>query len=1637
MRKVLALILTIAMLFTLSIGVMWAIADYDDDEIIHVTIGNITVLVEDGEEVTNPGDSGEVARESDDENEELVNDSELIETEWEWSLPLLEIDVEPPRYDRYISRPQRPTLTREFATEMRDRLNEEIAQAEIMPRKMTRMAQLEINNLEIYNLEITERSEFDETIFDETIDVENQIRASFYTIWMCPFDSSNIAFDEYGYQIAPYLLRNQVVFNQATGEYMWNNFVIDIEDMRYFRELSTLFERRKLVQTSNNAAAYAGLARFSAFESTIVGERPIIDIFPDPRLAQEVANFLNKTINCPVTQGRLRDVSWLSIRGGTPQIQSLEGIQYLNLSSLDLVDQNISDLEPLMGPLSELNLWWLTLDHNQISDLSPLSQLNLSGLAGIDLNHNQISDLSPLAQIHFPNLFDLHLNHNQISDLTPLINMTTLMTLSLNNNLISDPSPLSSLFGPEWSWTGLMWVNLRYNQISNLRLSMLHSGVWIDASNQIFTQPQPFTNPLSVVTKRVTDQNSWRTVEMFPITPGGVLDAQGTEITWSWSDVYRAPEYVSYGWSQGIVFEGWGQPPRNIGHFSGTVTVPISDRPMPLGIIGDLFPDQRLAQSVVTMLNGVRAGGRNGWTLGCSVAQSQLNAIPELSIVGGHPRISDLRGIQHLQGLISFTATGQNINNITPLRSLTNLASLNLSNNRIRNIVHFNDLQLSSGLEILNLSNNEIVNLTGVHNLTYLTSLTLNNNQISDLTPMRSMRGPDLQVLNLSHNEIVSLWGIENLTNLTSLTLNNNRINSLEEPTLYTPSSLRNMSGLQTLNLNNNDITNLSGLGNMTNLRTLLLRDNQINNITTLNRAVSLNRLDLSNNRISNLTQLSTLVGLSTLNLSDNQISDIRPLRSLNRLWRLDIWDNYIECIEPLSGMAELRGLYLGYNKISDVSPLRGMFYLQDSSLINNRIGDVSPLSHLTHSGNLWYINVSNQEVILDSVEWEYSIMVRNIIRKECGMLVAPSFISDNGEADSRFDHIVWSGNDLTRNVVAYSWDDHILNVGYDWRPIGTFSGTVTVEIANMVSFPTTTLRPAVDLFVRHDRGLAPQNAESYRDPNANGLRWHSLSNGSQLVIGMDHASNNPAGAHRETFMRFDVTAEQVQAIRNVSGDDRIMFNLFIIETIGTAVQRHIDLHLLPADRAGFVTPTYPSRATPRQPGVLMTAYDAFRAGITARENFRYNVVQPDAQSDRIYNPSQISPMTVDEFVSFDLTDALQRYFNENPNARSFAFVLSNLRGNGLMIVAANSHRNYEYRRPHILIPESAAPPASISTVAPVVDLFVRNDTGISARSRDEISRGGNGVVPQPENHELVIGQNHLVTNQVGAYRETFMRFNLSAAEIAGILNASGIGNNRAVLNLFVTAPPSPIAFGTAQERAINVRVVSDSAIRRGMTYLNAFDAGITSREHFRTSPNVVSEHIFLNGSGEAYTRLNRFFEIDLTAVLQRHFQDHPAGTRGSFGIVLYNLDGNALIVAASTRQDEEFEYRMPTLTVPVGEREGSAGISDVELNTTAGSRYTILVSGSNVVNGNREVTINYNPEFLRVDDSWARTYGRRLNYGLGARTDVDVIEFDSVNGLIRFRFNDDIANGRSLSGVPIIVRFVGIKEGATTVELR
>ncbi|HOR43152.1 MAG TPA: leucine-rich repeat domain-containing protein, partial [Atribacterota bacterium] len=140
---------------------------------------------------------------------------------------------------------------------------------------------------------------------------------------------------------------------------------------------------------------------------------------------------------------------------GWRSIISIEGAQYLiNLQYLYLYYNQISDLSPLAGLT---NLKALYLDNNQISDLSPLA--GLTNLQDLRLPYNQISDISPLAGL--TNLWRLCLDYNQISDISPLTGLTNLQVLYLYWNLISDISSLAGL-------TNLQWLYLSSNQISDL-----------------------------------------------------------------------------------------------------------------------------------------------------------------------------------------------------------------------------------------------------------------------------------------------------------------------------------------------------------------------------------------------------------------------------------------------------------------------------------------------------------------------------------------------------------------------------------------------------------------------------------------------------------------------------------------------------------------------------------------------------------------------------------------------------------------------------------------------------------------------------------------------------------------------------------------------------------------------------------------------------------------------------------------------------------------------------------------------------------------------------------------------------------------------------------------------------------------
>ena len=91
------------------------------------------------------------------------------------------------------------------------------------------------------------------------------------------------------------------------------------------------------------------------------------------------------------------------------------------------------------------------------------------------------------------------------------------------------------------------------------------------------------------------------------------------------------------------------------------------------------------------------------------------------------------------QKLLSLTGLGfinDQISDIKPLESLTNLIYLDLSNNRISDI---KPLQSLINLTELSLSDNSISDIKPLQSLTSLTYLNLYNNRISDIKPLESL----------------------------------------------------------------------------------------------------------------------------------------------------------------------------------------------------------------------------------------------------------------------------------------------------------------------------------------------------------------------------------------------------------------------------------------------------------------------------------------------------------------------------------------------------------------------------------------------------------------------------------------------------------------------------------------------------------------------------------------------------------------------------------------------------------------------------------------------------------------------------------------------------------------------------------
>lgn len=326
---------------------------------------------------------------------------------------------------------------------------------------------------------------------------------------------------------------------------------------------------------------------------------------------------------------------------------------------------------------------------------------------------------------------------------------------------------------------------------------------------------------------------------------------------------------------------------------------------------------------------------------------SDVSVITSLNLSGRN--ISNINGIQYLTNLTNLTLDSNPLKDVSPLRSLTKLNYISLSN-----------IDALSGISPLG-------------NLTNLKYLYINNTRtLSDISPLKNLR--NLSELSLRDNDISDINVLSNLTNLVTLVLSRNRKLSNITPLsnlsklvnlhldgihITNVSALIKLVNLELLNLNNDlwdsttRISDISPLSGLLNLKSLQLSYNNITDITPVANMHNLNWLELRSNRITDISPVKSLTSLEFLFLGSNRISDVNALRLLNKLSTLDLSSNNLRDINALRTLNNLSYLYLGSNSLRDITIIKDLTKLNTLILDDNKITSIDPLSYCTNLTNL------------------------------------------------------------------------------------------------------------------------------------------------------------------------------------------------------------------------------------------------------------------------------------------------------------------------------------------------------------------------------------------------------------------------------------------------------------------------------------------------------------------------------------------------------------------------------------------------------------------------------------------------------------------------------------------------------------
>lgn len=631
----------------------------------------------------------------------------------------------------------------------------------------------------------------------------------------------------------------------------------------------------------------------------------------------------------------LKNLQELNLTGNF--IQDITPLKNLsNLKTLNISRNFIQDISPLKNLI---NLKHLDIQETIISDFAVLE--NLQNLQSLEMNHNSLKNSFPL----IPKLITLRLHDSESQDYE-YIELILHLQLALERekkHQLRDFSFLQSL-------TSLRKLSIKSAKLLNITfVKSLHNLQHLTLDNCNITEISSIKHLQKLVTLElphnfIQDLSIIRTLHKLKKLSLGYTPINDISILDSMKELEELD--ISYTQLKNLYLDGFKNLKKIKISGNQFENICISNS----GVIDFNWQEFKVKNiSLINLpnLNSLQFNRQE-------INNIHLENLPFLSLLKlqnyefkDMSFVNEFKQLKHLE-LHSNTfdeLTLSDLKNLTELYIGVKPKKVHFSN--LLKIEHLN-IKYCEGLQLKNLpsllsfdgSHSNYENISFVKAIPHIQSLDLNHNQsLSDLSALKELK--HLQILNLNRCESIpsDLSFLKESYHLQKLYLNNY---SYSQNNLLDLSELKNLKELTTLSLERSLVKDYSIFEQLPQLQHLNLARNQLKDISFLAKLTNLDSLNLSSNQIQNISTLAKLQSLKSLRLDYNQVQDISIIRWFKNLETLYLSQNKIKYISLsfLNTFTKLKKLELSGNPVKNIP--KELYYHKNNCLeeIRNYLED-------------------------------------------------------------------------------------------------------------------------------------------------------------------------------------------------------------------------------------------------------------------------------------------------------------------------------------------------------------------------------------------------------------------------------------------------------------------------------------------------------------------------------------------------------------------------------------------------------------------------------------------------------------------------------------------------------------------------